>query len=129
MNKARAKSTTVDEYLAQQPPEVQPILRRIRETIRRAAPKAEEIISYQIPAYRMNGVLVWFNAAKKHIGFFPPLRGDANLIKAAARYAGVKGNLKFPYDQPIPFGLIARIVKHRVKQDIAKVAAKKKKRF
>src|SRR4051812_12283480 len=117
---ARSKSITVDEYIAKQPPEVRPILQKIRQTIRRAAPLAEEIISYQIPAYRGNGVLVWFNAAKQHVGFFPPVRGDAVLIKSAEKYAGEKGSLKFPYDEPIPYGLIARLVKHRLKLDAEK---------
>ena len=90
---------------------MQAILERIRSTIRRAAPGAQETISYQIPAFRLNGVLVYFAAFKKHIGFYPPVRGDAALEKAVSRYAGEKGNLRFPLDEPIPYALIARIVK------------------
>ncbi|MBC7983278.1 MAG: hypothetical protein H7Y02_05415, partial [Candidatus Obscuribacterales bacterium] len=91
-------------------------------------PDAQEAISYQIPAFKLNGVLVYFAAFKKHIGFYPPIRGDARLEKAVLRYAGEKGNLRFPLDQPIPFGLIERITKFRVKQNMAKAASKGKKK-
>ena len=121
MAKAMAgKRTTprdIDEYISGFAPEVRLILERIRSTIRRAAPGAQETISYQIPAFRQNGVLVYFAAFKKHIGFYPPVRGDAALEKAVGRYAGEKGNLRFPLDEPIPYALIARIVKLRVRQD------------
>jgi uncharacterized protein YdhG (YjbR/CyaY superfamily) len=110
----------IDSYIAGFPPDVQAILRRIRATVREAAPAAEETISYQIPAFRLNGVLVYFAAFKNHIGFFPPVRGNAALEKAVSPYAGEKGNLRFPLDKPIPYGLIRRIVKLRVRQDQAK---------
>src|SRR5207245_2026874 len=97
---------------------------KIRRTIRRAAPDAQETISYQIPAFKLHGILVWFAAFKTHIGFYPPLRGDAPLIKAASLYANPKGNLRFPLDQPIPYNLIAKIVKLKAKQNLAKAAAK-----
>jgi len=92
-----------------------------------AAPGAQETISYRIPAFRLNGVLVYFAAFKKHIGFYPPVRGDARLEKAVAPYAGEKGNLRFPLDQPIPFALIERITKLRVKQNLAKARSKGRK--
>lgn len=107
----------IDEYVSGFAPEVRLILEQIRSTIRRAAPGAQETISYQIPAFRQNGVLVYFAAFKKHIGFYPPVRGDAALEKAVGRYAGEKGNLRFPLDEPIPYALIARIVKLRARQD------------
>lgn len=107
----------IDEYISGFAPEVRLILERIRSTIRRAAPGAQETISYQIPAFRQNGVLVYFAAFKKHIGFYPPVRGDAALEKAVGRYAGEKGNLRFPLAEPIPYALIARIVKLRARQD------------
>ena len=107
----------IDEYISGFAPEVRLILERIRSTIRRAAPGAQETISYQIPAYRQNGILVYFAAFKKHIGFYPPVRGDAALEKAVGRYAGEKGNLRFPLAEPIPYALIARIVKLRARQD------------
>lgn len=113
----RTTPRDIDEYVSGFPPEVRLILERIRSTIRRAAPGAQETISYQIPAFRQNGVLVYFAAFKKHIGFYPPVRGDAALEKAVGRYAGEKGNLRFPLDEPIPYALIARIVKLRARQD------------
>lgn len=113
----RTTPRDIDEYISGFAPEVRLILERIRSTIRRAAPGAQETISYQIPAFRQNGVLVYFAAFKKHIGFYPPVRGDAALEKAVGRYAGEKGNLRFPLDEPIPYALIARIVKFRVRQD------------
>lgn len=116
----------IDEYIAASSPEGQSILEKIRSTIRNAAPDAQETISYRIPAFTLNGVLVYFAAFKKHIGFYPPVTGDAKLQKAIASYAGEKGNLRFPLDQPIPYDLIERIVKLRVKQNLAKAAAKKK---
>jgi uncharacterized protein YdhG (YjbR/CyaY superfamily) len=110
----------IDEYIASFSPEVQAILKKIRSTIRNAAPGAQETISYRMPMFRLNGVLVYFASFKKHIGLFPPVRGDAKLEKAISRYAGEKGNLQFPLDQPIPYGLIERIVKHKVKQNSSK---------
>jgi uncharacterized protein YdhG (YjbR/CyaY superfamily) len=111
--------TNVDDYIASFPPDVQTILEKIRLTILTAAPAAEETISYRMPTFRLNGVLVHFAAFKKHIGFFPPIRGDAAIEKAVAPYAGPKGNLQFPLDQPIPYRLIERIVKLKVKQNAA----------
>ena len=115
---------TIDEYIAAFSPEVQAILERIRSTIRNAAPDAQETISYRIPAFTRNGTLVYFAAFKAHIGFYPPVRGDARLEEAIAPYAGEKGNLRFPLDRPIPYRLIERIVKHRVKQTSAKADSK-----
>jgi uncharacterized protein YdhG (YjbR/CyaY superfamily) len=117
-----ARPKSIDEYIAQFAPEVQAILVRIRSTIRNAAAGAEETISYQMPAFRLNGILVYFAAFKKHIGLYPPVKGDRGLEKAISIYAGEKGNLKFPLDQPIPYDLIERIVKLRVKQNLSKAA-------
>lgn len=117
---------TIDEYIAGFSPEVRAILKKIRTTIRRAAPDAEERISYRMPAFAQSGMLVYFAAFKSHIGLYPPFRGDAALQKAAAKYAGPKGNLKFPLDKPVPYGLIERIVKLRVRQNERKAAAKGK---
>src|ERR1700755_1854764 len=80
------------------PPETRAILRQVRQAVRRAAPDATEVISYRIPALKQHGVLVYYAAFKHHIGFYPPVRGDARLEQAAARYAGAKGNLRFPLD-------------------------------
>jgi uncharacterized protein YdhG (YjbR/CyaY superfamily) len=114
----------IDEYIAGFSPETRAILQRIRSTIARAAPGAEETISYRIPAFTLNGALVYFAAFKEHIGFYPPVRGDARLEMAVSPYAGEKGNLRFPLDRPIPYGLIQRIVRLRVKQNSARAAAK-----
>ncbi|HXM35592.1 MAG TPA: DUF1801 domain-containing protein, partial [Pyrinomonadaceae bacterium] len=119
--------TSIDEYIATFSPEVRAVLEKIRLTIRDVAPAAQETISYKMPAFTLNGVLVYFAAFKNHIGFYPPVKGDARLEKAISGYAGEKGNLRFPLDQPIPFGLIEKIVKLRVKQNLAKAAAKRKK--
>jgi uncharacterized protein YdhG (YjbR/CyaY superfamily) len=125
MSTARAKPKTIPEYIALFPPEIQEILEQIRATIHSAAPDAQEAISYAIPAFKQNGTLVYFAAFQKHIGFYPPVSGDAALEKAVAKYAGEKGNLRFPLDEPIPYRLITRIVKHRVKQNLAKPSAKR----
>jgi uncharacterized protein YdhG (YjbR/CyaY superfamily) len=124
----RAGPKTMDEYIEAFSPEVQDILQKIRLVVRGAAPDAEEAISYQIPAFKLNGALVYFAAFKKHIGFYPPISGDTRLEKAVSRYAGEKGNLRFPLDQPIPYDLIERITKLRVKQNLAKAAAQGKQR-
>ncbi|HTF90071.1 MAG TPA: DUF1801 domain-containing protein [Planctomycetota bacterium] len=112
----QVKPSTIDEYIAAFEPGVRAVLRKIRSTVRKAAPAAQEKISYRIPCFAQDGVLVYFAAFKNHIGLFPPVRGDAKLKLAVSRYAGPKGNLKFPLDQPIPYALIARIVKARAKQ-------------
>jgi uncharacterized protein YdhG (YjbR/CyaY superfamily) len=125
MQTAGATPKTIDDYITGASPDVRPVLNKIRRTIRAAAPRAQEVISYRMPAFMLNGVLVYFAAFKKHIGVFPPVRGDAKLEKALAPYAGPKGNLQFPLDEPIPYGLIRRIVQLRVKQNSAKAAAKK----
>lgn len=125
----RRTARSIDEYIAASEPAVRPILRKVRAAIKRAAPKeSEEIISYRIPALRLQGILVYFAAFNTHIGLFPPVRGDAKLAAAIKKYAGPKGNLKFPLDEPIPYALIARIVKFRAKQNLAKRSLKKKKR-
>jgi uncharacterized protein YdhG (YjbR/CyaY superfamily) len=128
MAASRAKPTNIDEYIAACSPEAQAVLKKIRATIRRAAPKAEETISYQMPTFSLNGALVHFAAFKKHIGFYPPVRGDEKLAQALSVYAGEKGSLRFPLDQPIPYRLIERFVKLRVKQSSAKPTAEKAKK-
>jgi uncharacterized protein YdhG (YjbR/CyaY superfamily) len=122
------KPKDIDDYISKFSDDVQAILQKVRETIRHAAPKAKETISYMMPAFKQHGILVYFAAWEKHIGMYPPISGNKTLEKAIARYAGPKGNLQFPLDEPIPYDLIERIVKLRVKQDLAKAAARKKKR-
>lgn len=118
----------IDEYIARFPADIQAVLEEVRATIRKAAPEAAETISYQLPAFRQHGILVYFAAWKEHLGLYPPVSGDKALEKEAAPYAGPKGNLQFPLDQPIPYELIRRVVELRVKQDSAKGAEKRKKR-
>jgi uncharacterized protein YdhG (YjbR/CyaY superfamily) len=118
----------IDQYIATFPAEVRAILEKVRQTIRGAAPDATETISYRMPAFRQHGILVYFAAWANHIGLYPPISDDKTLEKAVARYAGPKGNLQFPLNEPIPYDLIKRIVKLRAKQDSAKAAAKRKTR-
>lgn len=117
-----APPATVDAYIAAFSPAIQRILRRIRQVVREAAPEAQEVISYRMPALRQGGVLVYFAAFTNHIGLYPPVRGDAEIEKAVAPYAGEKGNLRFPLDEPIPYDLISRITALRLKQELAKAA-------
>jgi uncharacterized protein YdhG (YjbR/CyaY superfamily) len=121
------KPKDIDSYIASFPKDVQALLKKVRGTIRAAAPKATEVISYNIPAFRQRRILVYFAAFKAHIGLYPPVRGNATLQKAVAKYAGPKGNLQFPYDEPLPLALITRIVRHKVKEDGSDARAHKKK--
>jgi uncharacterized protein YdhG (YjbR/CyaY superfamily) len=114
----------IDEYIAAAAPAARPLLVKIRRVARAAAPEAEEVISYRVPAFRQRGILIYFAAFKDHIGVFPPVSGDAELERALQPYAGPKGNLKFPMDRPIPYALIRRIVKLRLKQNAAPRSAK-----
>ena len=123
--KSKAPIKSIDAYIAKSPPEVRAVLRKLRATIKRAAPpETEELISYRMPAFALHGILVYFAAFKNHIGMFPPLKGDAKLEAAGSKYAGPKGNLKFPLDQPIPYALVGRIVKFRVTRNLAKARKK-----
>jgi uncharacterized protein YdhG (YjbR/CyaY superfamily) len=123
--KAATAPATIDDYIASSPPAVRPILKKIRATVRKAAPDGIEKISYRMPALFQDGVLIYFAAFNHHIGLFPPVRGDEKLMKDVARYQGPKGNLKLPLDEPIPYGLIGRIVKARVKERQARPAVKR----
>lgn len=127
MKSSRDTPKSVDEYIAGFSPEVQAILRRVREVVRGAAPQAQEVISYRMPALKQNGILVYFAAFKGHIGLYPPVSGDAQIQRAIAPYAGEKGNLRFPFTRPIPYDLIARVTEFRAKQDSAKAATRRKK--
>ena len=109
----RRAPKTIDEYIDGCAPHAQPILRRVRATIAKAAPDATETISYGMPAFKLRRILVYFAAFKHHIGLYPPVKGQAALEKAVAPYAGEKGNLRFPIEQKIPYALISKIVKFR----------------
>ena len=118
---------TIDGIIAEASPRARTILRRIRALVRKVAPEAEEVISYGMPSFRGRRIILHYAAFSEHIGIFPPLRDEPALLKALAPYAGPKGNLRFPLDEPMPWPLIERLVKARVKQDGAdKVRAKAK---
>jgi len=121
-------SSSVDTYISGFPSPVQARLRKVRATIRANARGASEVISYRIPAFKLHRILVYYAGFKGHIGLYPPVRGNAALEKAVMRYAGPKGNLRFPHDEPLPLPLIARIVRHKVKQDRERAAARKGKK-
>ena len=124
-----AAPISIDEYIAAFRPEVRNILNKIRTTIAAAAPDAQELISYRMPAFAQHGILMYFAAFKTHIGVYPPLSGDPRLEQALSPYAGPKGNLKFLFAQPIPYHLIGRIATLRVKQNLARAAARGTKRL
>ena len=118
----------MDEYIAGFPNDVQEFLEKIRMTIRKAAPDAEETINYQIPTFTLKGNLVHFAAYKKHIGFYPTPTGIEKFKNELSVYEGAKGSVKFPLDRPIPFDLISKIVKFRVKENLERAEAKGKKK-
>jgi len=128
MENHRSPPRNIDAYIESFSPEVQSILERIRLTIKEAAPEAEEKISYQMPTFALMGNLVHFAAFKKHIGLYPPVKGDEELNAEIARYRGEKGNLRFPLDEPIPYTLISRIVKFRVKEQLERAESKRSKK-
>lgn len=105
----RPKFSSMDEYIASAPVEVRRILEDIRRVVKERVPEATETISYQLPAFRLGKVFFYFAAFKKHIGIYPPVKGDTNLQEALLPYRGEKGNLKFPLDQPMPYELIGRV--------------------
>ncbi|HRD96921.1 MAG: DUF1801 domain-containing protein [Rubrivivax sp.] len=120
MDGKTAAAASIDDYIAAQAGGVQPILQRIRAIVREEAPAAQETISYRMPALRLGGVLLYFAAFKKHIGIYPPVRGDAALLRALAPYRGEKGNLSFPLAEAMPYELIRRVARQRVKESTSK---------
>ena len=115
MAKSKKQLKTADEYIAAFPKEVQDILEKIRSTIRESAPKAEEAISYGIPAFSLNGKgLVYFGAWKNHIGFYPTPSGIEAFKKELAPFKLEKGSVQFPLNKPIPYDLVKKIVRYRV---------------
>jgi uncharacterized protein YdhG (YjbR/CyaY superfamily) len=117
--------TTIDAYIADFPPAVQKRLQQVRKTIAKAASGAEEAISYRIPAFKLNGYLIYFAGFKNHIGLYPARIKE--LEKELAAYKGGKGTVQFPHDTPLPLALITRIVKCRIADNEARAAAKKAK--
>jgi uncharacterized protein YdhG (YjbR/CyaY superfamily) len=120
MRAEKIKPKDVDEYLSGFPKEIQKKLEELRTAIRKAAPDAKEIISYQMPAYSLNGILVYFAAYKNHIGFYPTASGIKNFKKDFVKYESSKGAVRFAIDQPLPLKLISRMVRFRVKENLEK---------
>ena len=120
------KFSSIDEYINAQNKDRQPVLQQFRKIIKAAAPKAEEVISYRMPAYKFHGMLVYFAGYKNHIGFYPAPSGIEAFKKELSIYDGAKGSIKFPIDKPLPLGLITKIVKFRVKENVEKAAKKQK---
>ena len=118
----------IDEYVAGFPPDVQDILERVRTTIKKASPEAEEAISYQMPTFRLDGNLVHFAAFKNHIGLYPTPSGTERFRAELSPYETSKGSIRFPLDKPIPYELIARIVKFRVRENRERAAARRKRK-
>jgi uncharacterized protein YdhG (YjbR/CyaY superfamily) len=117
MEENKGRPTTIDEYIAQCPEDMQPILEKIRTVIKESAPGAVEKISYQMPAFYLNGILVWFGAHANHIGFYPTGAGIEAFKEELSPYKWSKGAVQFPLDEPMPYELIKKIVKWRVAQN------------
>ena len=120
MDPTKKQFKTIDEYIETFPEDVQSILEKMRQTIRKAAPEAEEAISYQIPTFKLNGNLVHFAAFKNHIGFYPTSRGIEAFKKELSPYEGAKGSVQFPIEKPIPYDLVKKIVIFRRKENLEK---------
>ena len=118
----------VDSYIALFPKETQLLLETMRTVIRKAAPKAEEVISYKMPAYKLGTMLVFFAGYKNHIGFYPSGSGIEAFKKELSVYKGAKGSVQFPLNKPLPIGLITKIVKLRVKENLEKIKLKAEKK-
>lgn len=120
MKPSAADVTTIDEYIQGFPDDVKAILSELRSTIRQAAPQAVEKISYRIPTFYLNGNLVHFAAFERHVGFYPGPSGIARFQEELKRYKSAKGSVQFPLDEPLPLGLIAKIVEFRVGENSGK---------
>jgi len=120
------KPANIDEYIATFPVEIQSKLQLFRITIRNVAPNAEEVISYGIPAFKLQGMLVWFAAHTNHIGFYPRGSGIEDFKDQLTGYKVSKGTIQFPFNQPLPLELIGKIVKFRVEENLFRAKAKKK---
>ncbi len=115
----------IDSYIATFPEDVQVLLEQIRTAIKTSAPKAEEVISYGMPAFKLHGMLVYFAGYKQHIGFYPTASGIAAFKDELSKYKNAKGSVQFPIDKPMPVALIKKMVKFRVKENLEKAKLKK----
>jgi uncharacterized protein YdhG (YjbR/CyaY superfamily) len=123
----RARSRPIDEYIASCPPGVRPVLQSLRRAVHEEAPDAVEVISYRMPAFKVEGrILIYFAAWKKHIGIYPPVSEAAPFKQQLARYEGPKGNLQLPLDEPMPMTLVRKVVRFRAKECHAAARAKRK---
>jgi uncharacterized protein YdhG (YjbR/CyaY superfamily) len=127
MDKKTQGFSSIDEYIAGFPEEIQKKLREIQQIIKEAAPDAQEKISYQMPTYYLHGNLVHFAGYKKHIGFYPAPSGLAAFQDEISKYPNSKGAVQFPLDKPLPIDLVKKIVSFRVKENLEKATIKKKK--
>ncbi|MBN2009854.1 DUF1801 domain-containing protein [candidate division KSB1 bacterium] len=125
MESKKNNPTTINEYIAQFPHEIQQLLESMRQTIRNAAPDAQESISYQIPTFKLNGNLVHFAVFKNHIGFYPTPAGIDAFKDEMMKYKLSKGTVQFPIDQPLPLDLVRKVVLFRMKQNLEKKLKKK----
>jgi uncharacterized protein YdhG (YjbR/CyaY superfamily) len=114
------KPENIDEYIGSFPNDVQKILEKVRDTIKKAAPDAKEKISYSMPAFEQNGIVVYFAAFKNHIGLYALPSGHEAFKEELSKYKTGKGSVQFPLKKPIPFDLITKIVKFRVKENLEK---------
>jgi len=121
------KPTDIDAYISGYPEAIRNLLQEIRDTIKKAVPQAEEVISYGMPAFRQNGMLVWFAAFKNHIGFYPIPSGIEAFKDELSAFKGTKESIHFPLDKPLPVDLISRIVTFRLAENMIKESAKIKK--
>ncbi len=113
---------SIDDYIESFPPDIRERLNAMRTAIRQVAAGAQEKISYQIPTFYLNGNLVHFAAYEKHIGFYPTPGGISRFKKELSKYKNAKGSVQFPLEEPLPIGLIQRIVKYRVEENLRKKA-------
>ena len=120
------KLNTIDEYISSFPKNIQKMLEAVRATIHKAAPDAEEAISYAIPTFKLNGNLVHFAAFKNHIGLYPTPNGIEEFEKELSVYNQGKGSVHFPINKPLPLDLISKIVKYRIKKNSEKISTRKK---
>ncbi len=120
MENSTKKPTTTDEYIAQFPDDMQKILQKVRAVIKETAPGAVERISYAMPGFYLNGMLVWFAGHNTFIGFYPTGEGIEEFKGELTAYKFSKGAVQFPLDQPIPYDLIRRMVKYRVDRNMKK---------
>lgn len=118
------KPANIDEYIGGFPNDVQEVLENVRMTIHKAAPDAKEKISYSMPAFEQNGIVVYFVAFKNHIGLYALPSGHSAFKEALSKYKSGKGSVQFPLHQPMPFDLITKIVKFRVQENLEKVKNK-----